>query len=89
MSKHKEPGRRALVKEFYTNLGDRKNLTCYVKGRWVPFGERAISQLLVIRPVEDYWPKQTTTRLSKPLHLGFVNIPGEDSYLCLGEALFS
>ena len=54
MSKHMEPGRRGLVKEFYTNLCNRKNLTCYVRGRWVPFGERAISQLLVIRQVEDY-----------------------------------
>ena len=43
--KHLESGRRALVKKFYTNLGERKNLTCYVRGRWVPFGERAISQL--------------------------------------------
>ena len=41
---HLEPGRRTLVKEFYANLGDRKNLTCSVRGRWVPFGEMAISQ---------------------------------------------
>ena len=41
-----EPGKKALVKEFYANLGDRRNLTCYVRGRWVPFEERAISQLL-------------------------------------------
>ena len=33
MSKHMEPGRRALVKEFYANVSDRKNLTCYVRGR--------------------------------------------------------
>ena len=38
MSKHMEPGRRDLVKEFYANLGDRKNLICYVRGRWVLFG---------------------------------------------------
>ena len=31
-----EPGRRALVKEYYANLGERKDLTCYVKGRWIP-----------------------------------------------------
>ena len=46
-----EPGRRALVKEFYANLGERKNLTCYVRGRWIPFGERAISQILGLRQV--------------------------------------
>ena len=49
MCKHLELGRRALVKEFYTNLGERRNLTCYVKGRWVPFEERVISQLFGLR----------------------------------------
>ena len=43
LSQHKDPGVRALVKEFYTNLGEQKNLACYVKGRWIPLGERAIS----------------------------------------------
>ena len=51
--KQLEPGRRALVKEFYANLGDRKNLTCYITGRWVPFGERAISQVLTLKPGGD------------------------------------
>ena len=41
------------MKEFYVNLGERKDLTCYVKWRWVPFGERTISQLLRLRPVGD------------------------------------
>ena len=35
--KQLESGRRALVKEFYANLGDRKKLTCYIRRRWVPF----------------------------------------------------
>ena len=47
--KHLEPGRRTLV-----NLGDRKNLTCYVRGRWVPFGERTLSQLFKLREGGDY-----------------------------------
>ena len=38
-----ELGGRALMKEFYANLGYRKSLTCYVRGIWVPFRERAIS----------------------------------------------
>ena len=41
------------MKEFYTNLGGRRNLMCYVKGRWVPFREKAISQLFVIRQGGD------------------------------------
>ena len=54
MSQHIEPGRRALVKEFYSNLGERKDLTCYVRGRWIPFKERAISQILGLRQVGEY-----------------------------------
>ena len=50
MCRQLEPGRRSLVKESYAHLGDRKNLTCYVSGRWVPFREMAISQLLGLRP---------------------------------------
>ena len=48
-----EPGRRALVKEFYANLCEMKDLTCYVRGRWIPFGERAISKLLWLRQVGE------------------------------------
>ena len=29
---HLKPSRRSLVKEFYANLEDRRNLTCYVRG---------------------------------------------------------
>ena len=53
LSQHREPGVRALVKEFYANLGELKNLTCYVKGRWILFREKAISQLLELRPVSE------------------------------------
>ena len=54
LSQHGDLRVRALVKEFYANLGEQKNLTCYVRERWIPFGERAISQLLGLRPVSDY-----------------------------------
>ena len=43
LCKHLEPGRRTLVKELYANLGDKKKLTYYVRGRWVPFRERVLS----------------------------------------------
>ena len=33
MCKNLELGRRAMAKEFYANLGDRKNLTSYVRWR--------------------------------------------------------
>ena len=52
--KHLELSIRTLVKEFYVNLGERKNLTCYFKGRWVPFGERALSQLFKLKEGVDY-----------------------------------
>ena len=48
-----EPGKRALVKEFYTNLGERKNPMYYVRRRWIPFGERPISQILGLRQVGE------------------------------------
>ena len=47
--KHLKPGRRTLIKVFYANLGDKKNLTGYVRGRCVPFGERALSQLFKLK----------------------------------------
>ena len=53
MSQHMELGRKALVKEFYANLGERKDLTCYVREIWIPFGERAISQVLGLRLVGE------------------------------------
>ena len=53
LSQNRELGVWALVKEFYANMGKQKNLTCYVKGRWIPFGERAISQLLELRLVSE------------------------------------
>ena len=53
LCKHLELGRRTIVKEFYANLGDKKNLTCYVRGRWVPFRERALSQLFKLKEEED------------------------------------
>ena len=37
MSQHMEPRRKASVKEFYANLGERKDLNCYVRGRWISF----------------------------------------------------
>ena len=43
LCKHIELGKGTLIKEFYANLKDMKNLTCYVRGRWVPFGERTLS----------------------------------------------
>ena len=52
--KHMELGKGTLAKEFYANLKDRKNLTCYVKCRWVPFGERGLAQLFKLKEGENY-----------------------------------
>ena len=54
LSQHNELGVRALFKEFYANLGEQKNLTCYVRGKWIPFGEKDISQILELRLVGEY-----------------------------------
>ena len=53
LSQYRELEVRAIVKYFYANLGEKKNLTCYVRGRWIPFGESSISQLLELRPVGE------------------------------------
>ena len=53
MSQHIEPGKRELVKEFYANLGERKDLTCFVSERWIPLGERAISKILGLKQVGE------------------------------------
>ena len=54
LCRHLELGRRTLVKELYANFEDRKNLACYVRGRWVPFGERALSQWFKLKEGEDF-----------------------------------
>ena len=43
---HKPPGRPALVREFYSNMVDRKGTQCYVRGKWVSFHRDEINQLL-------------------------------------------
>ena len=53
LCKHPEPCSRTRVKKFYANLGDRKNLTCYVWGKWVPFREKALSQLFKLKEGGD------------------------------------
>ena len=53
LSQHMEPRRRVLVKEFYTNLGERKDLMLYVRGRWIHFGGKAISQIIGLKQVGE------------------------------------
>ena len=53
LCKHMEPIRGTLVKELYANLRDRKNLACYVRGRWVPFGEQILSWWFKIKEGEN------------------------------------
>ena len=36
----------ALVREFCTNMVDRKDTQCYVRGKWVSFNRHDINQLL-------------------------------------------
>ena len=54
LCEHLKLGKRALVKEFYANLGERRNLICYVRWRWVLFGEMANSQLFRLKEAGDY-----------------------------------
>ena len=40
---HLSSGFAALVREFYANLGDRKETQCYVRGKWVSFHRKDIN----------------------------------------------
>ena len=46
-------GFRALVREFYANLEDRKETQCYVRGKWVSFHRKDISQVLKLGKWSD------------------------------------
>ena len=35
----------AIVRELYENLRDKKELQCYVKGKWVSFDRHTINHL--------------------------------------------
>ena len=41
---HQNPGYKAVVKEFYSNLVGRKDNTVFVRGVWVPYGAKAINE---------------------------------------------
>ena len=40
---HKAPGFVALAREFYANMVGMKDVSVYVRGVWVPFGDRRIN----------------------------------------------
>ena len=46
---HKALGFSALVKEFYANMVGMKEDSIYVRGVWVPFGDRRINELFKLR----------------------------------------
>ena len=47
--KHKPPGYAAVVKEFYSNMIDKKEDAVYVRGVWVHMGHERINEVLQIR----------------------------------------
>ena len=46
---HKAPGFSALAREFYTNMVGMKEDSVYVRGVWVPFGDRRIIEMFKLR----------------------------------------
>ena len=50
---HKPPGRVALVREFYSNMVDRKGTQCYVRRKWISFHKDKINQLLKLGKLND------------------------------------
>ena len=46
---HKAPGFAALAREFYANMVGMKDDSVYVRGVWVPFGDRRINEVIKLR----------------------------------------
>ena len=46
---HKAPGFSALPREFYANMVGMKDDSVYVRGVWVPFGDRRINENFKLR----------------------------------------
>ena len=50
---NKPPGCAALVREFYSNMVDRKGTQCYVRGKWFSFLRDEINQILKLGKLKD------------------------------------
>ena len=42
-----------MVREFYANLRDMKELQCYVRGKWVSFNRHTINHLCGLEKISD------------------------------------
>ena len=49
---HKAPGFSALAREFYANMVGMKEDSVYVRGVWVPFGDRRINEIFKLRDLK-------------------------------------
>ena len=49
---HKAPGFSALSREFYANMVGMKEDSVYVRGVWVPFGDRKINEMFKLRDLK-------------------------------------
>ena len=53
MCEHMTLGHATLVREFYSNMVDRKETKCYVRGKWVSFHRDKINKLLKLGKLKD------------------------------------
>ena len=49
---HKASGFSALAREFYANMVGMKEDSVYVRGVWVPFGDRRINEMFKLRDLK-------------------------------------
>ena len=49
---HKAPGFSTLAREFYANMVGMKEDSVYVRGVWVPFGDRWINEMFKLRDLK-------------------------------------
>ena len=53
MCEHQLVGYAALVREFYSNMVERKKKTCYVRGKWISFGREEINKAFKLSEHKD------------------------------------
>ena len=69
--KHKPPRFVAVVREFYSNMIDRREDLVYVKGVWVPMGHERINEVLQTKDPKNGYKFRRL--LGEPNHDKIVN----------------
>ena len=70
--KHKAPGFAALAREFYSNMVEMKEDSVYVRGVWVPFGNKRINEIFQLKELKH--GSKFKKLVEKPDHEKIINL---------------